>query len=293
MQSSSLAIQLGRSADRGLDPDKAFPFIYPFIPSTEDTWDADHGVGPNGTFPLSRMGISIGPGLVRKQIFRTDPDCIYAAQSIRYTAYREYTRTLLALTGTVEIVPGFLGQLDTITGAGTAFWTELRANDIVTVAGQTLFIASVLNDTTAYVFYDATVPVAALSPMTRQAKTEFQWFDDQDLGLTPPASGYWLELLEPNLRVGTPLEQFIRVTFQVTSPNGRVIYGDVDQTPVNYGQDNRVFVNLLQGNDNGPGNLFTPNIFPPSSIITIEIENTHPTKTIVVGGAIFGTKVRL
>jgi hypothetical protein len=277
------AIQTGKNTDRGIESQKAFPFIYPFVSIQEAPLS-----GSSQYSNTSHMAVAVPANQSRLLPIRMEPDLIFIARSIKYSVMHKFTRTLLNLAGTASIDPG---TTDTLTGAGTAFLTELRANDVITIAGQKLVIANVIDDVTAILF-SAGQAVAVGSAVVRLARVEYQTYEDQDLGAVPPASGFFLEQFAPQMRIGTPLSHFVRVAFVATSPSGEFIYGDRDLNPLTFGIANRVLLDCIQGLDYGPGELYTPHMFPPSGIMGVEIQNIHPTKELLVGGAILGIKVR-
>jgi hypothetical protein len=52
-------------------------------------------------------------------------------------------------------------------------------------------------------------------------------------------------------------------------------------------------LDVLQGSDFANGQVRTPVLLPREGQVILDITNTHPTYTLVVGGALFGMKVRV
>ena len=86
---SDYSIKFGRTVDMGLEAQKAFPFMYPFVQSSDDTWDLDKGTmagNMSGLALLIPRATAAGPG--RRQIpIRLDPDYAYKLLWTKYSAY--------------------------------------------------------------------------------------------------------------------------------------------------------------------------------------------------------------
>jgi hypothetical protein len=88
-QQKDYSIRFGESVDKGLEPQKAFPFIYPFVQAADDRWEQDKGTmdgNMSGLALLIPKATTTGPG--RRQIpIRLDPDYAYKLLWTKYSAY--------------------------------------------------------------------------------------------------------------------------------------------------------------------------------------------------------------
>lgn len=95
--------------------------------------------------------------------------------------------------------------------------------------------------------------------------------------------------MDQNTNIGTPLLQSIRMALTV-EPSGSYIVGAPDassQVP------RRVRPTTIQGFDHAIGQIEMPRMCPASGMIVFTLENTHTVKTLVVGGCIYGYKIRM
>lgn len=95
--------------------------------------------------------------------------------------------------------------------------------------------------------------------------------------------------------IGTPLTHWIRVKVSVAS-GGQILCGNrADQLSYsnNYGDIVPLAADVSQGYDYGYGQLAIPYLAPKDGLIQFEIWNTHTVKTLVVGGCVYGFKIRL
>lgn len=115
----------------------------------------------------------------------------------------------------------------------------------------------------------------------------YEWYNNE--------AGFFLEDGDYQTAIGTPLVNFIDSSVSFRAPDGRYLYGGMNLNAV---------VNLrgsldphpledLQGYDFGYGQLRTPYLLPRSGLVNFELTNTHPSKTLKVGGCLFGMKVRI
>jgi hypothetical protein len=111
-----------------------------------------------------------------------------------------------------------------------------------------------------------------------------------------PHAGWFQEQFDYNAAIGTPLTDSIDLSVSFQGPDGRYLYGGqslmfTDANVVNW----KIPVPLdnLQGYDFGCGQLRTPYFLPTDALIMFEITNRHTIKTLVLGAAIYGLKVRI
>lgn len=76
------AVRLGQSVDMGLGPQKAFPFIYSFVDSVDDTWDTN-----KGTDNLDSIGPLVAAGGTIDHPVRLRHDYNFKLLWIKYSAY--------------------------------------------------------------------------------------------------------------------------------------------------------------------------------------------------------------
>jgi len=100
------------------------------------------------------------------------------------------------------------------------------------------------------------------------------------------------------LKLGTPLVQYLGVTLGFTgSATSHILYGGDDQGPVprmlNGSRRVPLPVETIQGYDYGFLTLRTPHLLPQQACLVFDFTNSHPTKDLVVGAAIYGLKIRL
>lgn len=259
------AIRLDNTVDGGLGSDKIFPYIYNFV-SDED-----------------------GPG------------------------------NFDALTGTASVVLGDV--LRQIVGVGTLFLTELAIGDCVMVGTEYFVIQSITNDLLAIA---VTVPTTnqVAQPVWRQRVSStlgpvvpfgasvnlsirlrpaynfvprwmklscyfinagsFEWWD------TPPTSPI---LFENRLSdMGQPLSAFILVTMNVY-PDARFTIGGSIMNATN--TNSVIPIPLVSGEDSGIRGIPQPYLLPATGNIQLVFTNIHASKNIIVGGCIYGWKVRI
>lgn len=79
------AVRFGEAVDKGIGPEKAFPFIYNFVPFENDTWESVKGAATasnlTGIGPLVPSGGTILHPVV------LDPDYNFKLLWVKYTAY--------------------------------------------------------------------------------------------------------------------------------------------------------------------------------------------------------------
>jgi len=207
MNSSAYAIRFGEGVDKGLEAQKAFPFIYTFIPSAQDTWEID-----KARANLTGIGPVIPAGQTILKQVKLDADYNFLLLWIKLTCY----------------------YLDA--GTGSYLWYEPVAN----------------------------------------------WFGEQG---------------DYQAAIGTPLINSIRSAVWMEAPDSRILYGGMPTTQIPsgpvYGSKIPLPMSVLQGYDFGYGQLRTPYFLPSSGMMVFQLTNTHAIKTLTVGAAIYGLKVRL
>lgn len=121
------------------------------------------------------------------------------------------------------------------------------------------------------------------------ALTGYRWYE--------PVVGWGLnEFADYQTYIGTPLTHYIRVKVAVASQN-IILYGTKNLDPQSnnnqFGDYTPLAVNVAQGYDYGYGQLATPYLAPKNGVIIFDIFNQHTAKALVVGGCVYGFKVRL
>jgi len=92
--------------------------------------------------------------------------------------------------------------------------------------------------------------------------------------------------------IGTPYNNYLRVTISLQGSGSCVLYGDQTADPLNAGPY-PMPVNLMQGYDYGFTRVRTPRLLPKQGIITVDLNNTHATKALYAGAVLYGMKVRI
>jgi hypothetical protein len=118
----------------------------------------------------------------------------------------------------------------------------------------------------------------------------YQWYEN--------LSGNQSDGVDPDTdKIGTPLTQFIGMTLSFSGSQSAIMYGGDDQGAVprmiNGNRREPLPVESIQGYDYGYLTLRTPRLLPQQACLIFEISNTHATKDLVVGAAIYGLKIRL
>lgn len=122
------------------------------------------------------------------------------------------------------------------------------------------------------------------------ATPDYQWYENcgtlQTDGLDPDMN-----------KVGTPLSRFINITLSFSGAQAQILYGGDDCNAVprmQYGSRREpIVVDTIQGYDYGFLALRTPKLLTQQACLIFDITNTHPTKDLVVGAAIYGMKIRM
>lgn len=119
----------------------------------------------------------------------------------------------------------------------------------------------------------------------------YEWYEqvspDQSEGIDPDM-----------LKVGTPLTHYIGMTLSFTgSGTSHIMYGGDDQGPtprmLNGSRREPLPIETIQGYDYGFMTLRTPHLLPQQACLVFEITNSHPSRDLVIGAAIYGLKIRL
>lgn len=122
----------------------------------------------------------------------------------------------------------------------------------------------------------------------KDGSNSIHWYDDDAVSALWNIDAYFNQN-----NVGVPLHWFIKATLSIAAPDGRVLYGEITPDGITPTQNLKLSISTMQGYDYGMGQLYQPYLLPKQGIITLDLINTHPTKSLYVGGAIFGEKVRL
>lgn len=94
MNSSGHAVTFRTTADKGIGPNKAYPFIYSFVNKEVDGWDTAKGTLAGN---MTGLGVNV-PALSNAQhVILLDQNCNFKLLSIRYCAYY-----INAVAGTYE-----------------------------------------------------------------------------------------------------------------------------------------------------------------------------------------------
>lgn len=208
LNSPQYSIRFGETADRGVGPNKAFPFFFNFVPIGSDTWERDKGAGTAAN--LTGIGPQVAPGQTITHNVNLTNDYLFKMLWIKYTVYH--------------------------------------------------------------------IPQLALAG--------YRWYDI-------PA-GWFQEQGDYQTMIGTPLHQFVSISLHYL-PTTDYAYGGVTRapwarlTPGAY----PVPIDVIQGYDFGCGQIRFPHLLPKQGVLVFDITNNHDTKTLVVGGCIYGMKVRL
>jgi hypothetical protein len=84
VNSQNFSVRFGESVDKGLEKQKAFPFVYSFVNSDDDTWEQDKGT-PAGN--LSGLALLVPANDHRSVPIRLDPDCTFKLLWTKYSTY--------------------------------------------------------------------------------------------------------------------------------------------------------------------------------------------------------------
>jgi len=277
------AIQFGEGVDMGLEPQKVFPFFYPFVNSEDDNWDATKEPGFVGN--LSDIGPVVPAGGKVRYAMRLDPDYMWKLLSFKYTVYYPYFReTNNFMTGTASIAAGS----DQLVGVGTLFLTELIPGDTIMLNGNLYRIESITNNLLATI-KDADIPAVAepSGAFSQEQWTKYMWYEEP--------TGFFLEQGDYQTAIGTPLHRYIRVSVWMATPQNVYLYGgmNLDRQINNHGDVIPVNVQAVQGYEYGFGQLFTDFLLPRQGIVFFDILNTHSIKDLVVGCTARGLKIRV
>lgn len=122
------------------------------------------------------------------------------------------------------------------------------------------------------------------------------WLDSQN-GIYvwyEPITG-WDTYPDYQTHIGTPLVNSIKISLSSLGPNSRYIYGgdNIDRFMNAGGNLQPVRAETLQGYDYGIGQLNTPYLIPKEGLLRFRITNDHSVKDLVVGGAVYGFKIRV
>lgn len=113
------AVRFHEGVDRGLEPERAFPFMYSFVPSDNDEWDIDKTTGS----PLVDIGPLVAAGRTVQHQIVMQPDYNFKLLWAKYSAYHDNA-------GSIEWYnnePGFfLEQGDYQTAIGTPLTRFVR-----------------------------------------------------------------------------------------------------------------------------------------------------------------------
>lgn len=118
----------------------------------------------------------------------------------------------------------------------------------------------------------------------------YEWYDNVTSRLDASVG----EIMDPQYIKGIPLLHYINCSFSVHAPDGKYLWGGKNNdTIVRAGDLTPIDLQTLQGESNGFAQTPTPHLIPRSGVVKLELTNTHASKTLKVGGALYGMKVRI
>jgi len=297
------AVKFGRHPDMGLESEKAFPYIYTFRNRNDDQWSAQASLADQAD-AVSNIVNGIGP-LVPKNSrisynVMLDQDYIFKLLNIKYTCYYPYEVPANGAPGHFsnyewhEDLPGYQpsGSANAAITTTNTSLTDTRLSLVVnayvgseiTCNGKTLTITS--NTATTF---NGTAWSGGGNPGNGNS-----WSMSLMIG-----NYYWnTDGLDPDMnKIGTPLSRYINITLSFSGAQAQILYGGDDCNAVprmRYGSRREpIVVDSIQGYDYGFLALRTPKLLTQQACLIFEITNTHPTKDLVVGAAIYGMKIRM
>jgi hypothetical protein len=152
---------------------------------------------------------------------------------------------------------------------GTEFLRDFSVGTHVLIGTEQLTIQSVTNDLLA---------IATTIPVSNQVAQPIQNIDAPILFQNRFAT------------MGQPLSAFIQVTMNVF-PDARFMIGGAIMNATN--TNSVISIPLINGEDSGIRGIPQPYLLPATGNILLTFTNTHASKNILVGGCIYGWKVRL
>jgi len=281
------AVKFGRHPDMGLESEKAFPFIYTFRNRNDDLWTAGTTL-TNQSDAINNVVNGIGPLVpANSRITHNvmlDQDYIFKLLNIKYTAYR--------------FVPSISGSATAAVSSTNTSLTDTRlsmnvdeyVNCTVTCNGKTLLVTSnTATKFTGAAWSGGSNPgngnLWTISPVGNYQSYENVGPQQTD-GLDPDMN-----------KIGTPLSNFISMTLSFSGSQAQILYGGDDCGPLPRlklgSRREPIPVSSVQGYDYGFLALRTPKLLTQQACLIFDITNTHPTKDLVVGAAIYGMKIRM
>jgi hypothetical protein len=276
------AVRFRESVDKGIGPNKSFPFIYNFVNRRDDRWVPQDSLTDYETNLAGCAPVVLAPGQTTQYAIQLDPDYNFMLLWFKYTVYSIFDRPAIVMSGTGNITAGSTA----LTGVLTNFIDELSAGNDITVGGVPARISYVIDQTNAVLTAPATATVAG-GALINLADMYYIWYE--------PITGWIEDLGDYQNYIGTPLSRFISVSVNFRS-DSRYLYGGQNLDSAT-GRGNNGLVPLpfsvLQGYDYGYGQLTAPYLLPKDGSILFEFTNNHTIKTLRVGGIAYGMKVRL
>jgi len=227
---------------------------------------------------MGGVGPLIPPASNTQLIIRMRDDYNFMPRWMNYTAYN--FPAAVFITGTASTVLGDV--LRQIVGVGTLFLTELIPGDTVVVGTEPLVIQSITNNLLAIA---TTIPASNQvgQPILRQ-RSSYEFWDT-----APPVSpALFFNRLSGT---GDPLTRFISIDM-FYQPDDRFAMGGGQVGGI--GRTFPIPTELLHDeHDSGIAGIKTPYMVPAKGNIVLTIYNNHTTKSLIVGGCVFGWKIRL
>lgn len=81
---SDRSVKFGRIVDGGYGPNKAFPFVYTFVPKDRDLWDTVKATAPVLTNNLSSLGVTVAAGVTVQHSILLDQNYNFKMLSIKF-----------------------------------------------------------------------------------------------------------------------------------------------------------------------------------------------------------------
>lgn len=276
------AVKFHEAADGGLGPNKAFPFMYSFVPYRSDAWVP--AATPTLAEALLGRGITVAASSSILHIVNLERDYPFLLLWIKYSGCYEFTRSASAPipsagTGTMP------ANSNVLTGAGTTFTTDLVDGDTITVAGNQFVVQHIVSNTVLHTMLRNTTG-AGLGPgaaINRVASSMVKWYR--------PGRGMYADDWDSQKYNGEPIYKDLRVSVNF-DPDSRYLYGGMLKTTLAQGLT-PIPVEVLQGYDYGYGMLKTRYMLPKQGNLVFEITNNNATYDIVVSGMAYGMKVRV
>jgi hypothetical protein len=127
--------------------------------------------------------------------------------------------------------------------------------------------------------------------------TVYYW-DSRDGAFWWTGDHFGNEMTDPDvLKNDTPLTRYLRVTLAFQGSGSALLYGGPHNSPFvpTFDVNGRfpMPIELSQGYESGHYTVRSPYLLPREAILSFTFTNDHTIKTLYVGAAIFGMKIRI